>query len=367
MCVACSQLLQSWLVLPHTLPSSYVRFLNTQAGKKSHVYSALKEWARRDSAAPAPLASLASTALSGQPISSPCDFIHPGMSCSRHTLKMVPTGFRRALSVYIPTYVIPALLVHRKNLLSSPVDISLKVVKGISRSSLFLAVAVALAWRGACVVHRGRPHVPAHLMSSTTMYGLTVWVAGLATLLEKKSRRSELAMYCLSRALVSSSLAMMESGVLPRWLTKGRGDVLVFAAGLAAIAHCYSDGDGCHRDVFRSKYLSVIDFVFGNTGFSKGSIRHVPSSHEMLTLLLRSRRADPAMRSLPRTHSDTSLSSRRGSVDVGAGSRADCHMDAAGSAPLASPLAQARGPAGALSATKSRSHTAIVEDGDIPL
>jgi hypothetical protein len=40
----------------------------------------------------------------------------------------------------------------------------------------------------------------------------------------------------------------------------------MFAAATAAIMHCYSDDRGCHRDVFRSKYLNVLDFVFGNTG-----------------------------------------------------------------------------------------------------
>ncbi len=47
-----------------------------------------------------------------------------------------------------------------------------------------------------------------------------------------------------------------------------RIDVLMFSAAAAAIMHCYSDGQGRHRDVFRSKYLNVLDFVFGNTGMS---------------------------------------------------------------------------------------------------
>ena len=58
------------------------------------------------------------------------------------------------------------------------------------------------------------------------------------------------------------------------WCDKGctcrdvpkRIDVLMFSAAAAAIMHCYSDGHGRHRDVFRSKYLNILDFVFGNTG-----------------------------------------------------------------------------------------------------
>lgn len=35
-----------------------------------------------------------------------------------------------------------------------------------------------------------------------------------------------------------------------RWLPP-RSDVLLFAAGVGAILHCYSDSNGVHRDVFR--------------------------------------------------------------------------------------------------------------------
>lgn len=54
---------------------------------------------------------------------------------------------------------------------------------------------------------------------------------------------------------------MVRRNALPR-----RTDVLLFAAATAAICHCYSDSNGRHRDVFRSKYLNVLDFILGNTG-----------------------------------------------------------------------------------------------------
>ena len=57
----------------------------------------------------------------------------------------------------------------------------------------------------------------------------------------------------------------MQNGLIRRHVP-ARLDVAMFAAATAAIMHCYSDDRGCHRDVFRSKYLNVLDFVFGNTG-----------------------------------------------------------------------------------------------------
>lgn len=63
--------------------------------------------------------------------------------------------------------------------------------------------------------------------------------------------------------------------MVPTSLIPARLDVLLFSVGCAAITHCYSDSHGQHRDVFRSKYLSVLDAVFGNTG----GYHHPPDLH----------------------------------------------------------------------------------------
>ena len=76
----------------------------------------------------------------------------------------------------------------------------------------------------------------------------------------------ELALYVMSRALESFALCALKFGWLsPRWLPP-RPDVLMFSLATAAILHCYSGVNGVHRDVFRSKYLNVLDFILGNTG-----------------------------------------------------------------------------------------------------
>ena len=59
----------------------------------------------------------------------------------------------RALPVYLPVYLFPALLVHRKRLLDPKLapDIARRAALGAMRSSLFLSLYCTLAWRGACV------------------------------------------------------------------------------------------------------------------------------------------------------------------------------------------------------------------------
>ena len=87
----------------------------------------------------------------------------------------------------------------------------------------------------------------------------------------------ELALYCASRALESWAQCLVEWGyVTPRSLPP-RLDVIIFSCAVAAIMHCYSDDYGRHRDVFRSKYLNVLDFVFGNKGANRGLLFYTPT------------------------------------------------------------------------------------------
>ena len=55
--------------------------------------------------------------------------------------------------MYIPVYLVPALLVHRKALMNhkKAPDIARRVAMGAARSSLFLALYCTLCWRGACI------------------------------------------------------------------------------------------------------------------------------------------------------------------------------------------------------------------------
>jgi hypothetical protein len=70
----------------------------------------------------------------------------------------------------------------------------------------------------------------------------------------------------------------------PRWLRAARTDILTFAVASAAIMHCYSGSYGQNRDIFRSKYLNVLDFVFGGEGLDIGRISHSASNRQLLWL-----------------------------------------------------------------------------------
>lgn len=61
------------------------------------------------------------------------------------------------------------------------------------RSSLFLSTFISMAFGGACLGHNLTGRSTGLVVAGST------WIGGLATLLEKKSRRMELALYVLSR------------------------------------------------------------------------------------------------------------------------------------------------------------------------
>ncbi|XP_047259943.1 uncharacterized protein LOC124885392 [Capsicum annuum] len=91
------------------------------------------------------------------------------------------------------------------------------------------------------------------------MVALGTFPTGLALAIEKKSRRIEISLYCLARALESFVTCMADVGYLPMSKKLERADVLIFSVATAVIMHCYA----MERDVFKSKYLNVLDWVFG--------------------------------------------------------------------------------------------------------
>ncbi|GAB4819141.1 hypothetical protein N2152v2_006187 [Parachlorella kessleri] len=280
MCLSAAQIVYSWIVLPQTFPPSYSRFLNKHGGREPYAYEGLRELLQfsRRGRGPFQLRSLAGTPFEDYSGTTPCHFLHPGQPCRTQGLHFLPHAYLRALPVYVPVYIFPALLVHGRALVrpSTAATLWAKLGTGVLRSSLFLSGYCTLAWVGACVGF--------NLTGRTTPWVIctSASIAGLAVLVEKKSRRMELAMYCLSRVVEAFGLCLVEWGYVRRAAMPRRLDVAIFSLATACICHCYSDHFGQRRKVFRSKYLAVFDAILGNTGFADASIRHVPSNNQLI-------------------------------------------------------------------------------------
>ncbi|XP_010269273.1 PREDICTED: uncharacterized protein LOC104605990 [Nelumbo nucifera] len=258
MCLSSSQILSAYILKQDSLPSSYRSFLNKHGGKDSVILQGVKEIA----------SNIPFTNLKGiekyyrsqgvnikldPKMKVPCLIVHGNQSCAAHVISFLVQAYGRALPVYLPVYFIPALIVHRQGLLKSPYTILGKGLLGTARSSLFLSVYCTSAWMWTCLLFRifKRCNIPMVVMGT--------FPPGLALRIEKKSRRIEISLYCFARAIESFFTCMADAGLLPPATKLKRADVVIFSLSTAIIMHCYAQ----EREVFRSKYLNVLDWVFG--------------------------------------------------------------------------------------------------------
>ncbi|KAJ4839387.1 hypothetical protein Tsubulata_045876, partial [Turnera subulata] len=294
MCLASSQILYVRVSLPgecqsnssayilkqDSLPRSYKSFLNKHGGKDLSILQGVK-----DIASGMPFTDLKSiekhyNSLGVKVKLDPdmkilCSIIHGNQSCGVHGLSFFFQAYKRALPVYLPVYLVPALIVHRQGLKKSqflflcfcspsltprdflnlcrPFSILGKGLLGTARSSLFLSVYCSSAWTWTCVLFRifRRCTIP--------MVAIATFPTGLALAIEKKSRRIEISLYCLARAIESFFTCAIDAGYFSQFKNLKRADVVVFSLSTAVIMHCYAQ----EREVFRSKYLNVLDWVFG--------------------------------------------------------------------------------------------------------
>ena len=219
--------------------------------------------------------------------------VHPETSHGgAHFVTFFTQSLVRSFGVNAPLYLVSTLVVHRHAVMDKkrgPAILKRSVV-GVARSSAFLSAYCALAWAG--------PDIAQTLLGDVRWWTIVLGVplAGLATFLEKPSRRQELGVYCASRAL--EAVAVLVAGANAKriasdesrknartkasfFLVKrlARFDVATFALASAAVMRCYAN----ERDVFRSKYLNVLDYVFGNQGHGRQRVRHVGSAYQLMT------------------------------------------------------------------------------------
>ncbi|KAL0796385.1 hypothetical protein Bca101_067762 [Brassica carinata] len=258
MCLSSSQILSAYILKQESLPSSYKSFLNKHGGKDLSILRGIK-----DLASAKPFTNLRAIEKYYKSVGVdikldpsmkiPCSMIHGGESCTKHGLTFFLQAYRRALPVYVPVYLIPALIVHRQDLLRKQYSILGKGLLGTARSSLFLSTYCTSAWAWTCLLFRTLDTCNIPLVAIAT------FPTGLALAIEKKSRRIEISLYCLARAIESFFTSITEAGYIRPPKILRRADVVVFSVSTAIIMHCYAQ----EREVFRSKYLNVLDWVFG--------------------------------------------------------------------------------------------------------
>jgi len=171
MCLSASQLLSSWIFAPPTqLNKSFRSFLNWQGGQ---LVDDINFYQRFEPPG----------------LNNACFLIHPDSSCGFYSIHFFLSGLYRALRLYLPLYGLLFITSQKKSIYH--------LLENLVRSCFFLSAYCTLGWASACVYYKIKPEI------SRKSLAMHTWISGLAVLLERPGRRSELAIYCLTYAMDS--------------------------------------------------------------------------------------------------------------------------------------------------------------------
>jgi len=168
MCVAASQLLSQWWLNPRTHSPSYRSFLVTQSGRTSEELAQLHQ-------------------LVPIPVHTTCEINHPEQSHLTFLIRQFIPGLKTAIPLYLPVHLFGQLTAKKKSLAV--------FLENVIRSSVFLALYGVVMYSGHCFLSSITPG-----FSRSQMMIASFW-CGLTTLIERESRRAELAHYCTAQAI----------------------------------------------------------------------------------------------------------------------------------------------------------------------
>lgn len=274
MCLSSSQISYAFLFCPSSLPNSYFRFLlkasmcdaDLVRGHSNHLKGHTSpEMVRFCDNHQFPL--LSDYRQSATKVL--CQYSHPHMSCNMWALTAIPKSILQlGIPLYAPLRMIAILLTQRKKLLSNPVRTIHGNCRSVLNSSLFLALYISWILRSTCFGVRSGSRGGA--LIAVMSFG-----SGLATLLEPKSRRMDLALYCSMYALRSFILTQNKMGRLPyprHWFS-----LLVYLVSMSFLFFEFEE----EPRLVNNRVRTTFDFLLGDkaSSLSKQEEKHRQPSH----------------------------------------------------------------------------------------
>jgi len=161
----------------------------------------------------------------------PCSLLHPQQPyCSLQFVDVFLSCFKKILPLYATLTCLPLIGMDIGKFLKAPLSKLWVFALSTIRSTTFLSSFVAIYMSTICL----------HRKMVNTDHRFIYWLAGLlastSILIEKKSRRFELALYALPRGLDSLYTLLCDR----KWLASlPYGDVLLFCLSMASIMYYY--------------------------------------------------------------------------------------------------------------------------------
>ncbi|GKV45506.1 hypothetical protein SLEP1_g52578 [Rubroshorea leprosula] len=216
--LSCAQIMYAFVMRPETLPKSYHDFIQKTGPVAAPVYKAVRESCRGGPVDIVSLSAYLSTKRKSEilkleefPSIIPCSVIHPDTdSCLAHNAYAASATFRKTFPLYFSLTFVPFVILHLQKFMDSPARTCWNAVKGAVRSTAFLSAFVGIFQAVICM----------HRKVASKDHKLVYWIAGgisaLSVLLEKKSRRAELALYVLPRAGDSLWSILVNRHLIPK-------------------------------------------------------------------------------------------------------------------------------------------------------
>lgn len=258
--VSSAQIMYAYVMRPDTLPTDYHRFI-VKSGPIPSV--ALEATRRANRGLPQDLPRLfeyafkrggdaAVAALRSSGVNPPrCTLLHPHTNrCTIAVATATADTFRKTLPLYLSLNLVPTVVLKFNKFLRFPCQLLVRALANGVRSTCFLSSFVGLYQATVCV------HKAAFLWDHKVVYWAAGVVASLAILIEQKSRRSELALYALPRAVDSVFLTMLDHHLL---LRVPHGELLLFCCSLGLCMYFYEHEREVMSPVLRSALSRFLD------------------------------------------------------------------------------------------------------------
>jgi hypothetical protein len=271
MSLASAMMIYEWMFFPGALDKAYVHFLQRQVQFDSTVVKAVAAMQR---GLPLDVDAINKTRATFRPPPPPISdaliydklptgaakgafLFHPTTSFVSFAVTYFLRGLRVALPVYVPVYLVPLVVFSHRRLMAKPVDTLMSTAQGIATSTLFLATYCTLGITSISLFRTLGLRYDVVGNAAEIGLALSGALAGLSTVIEKKHRRIELALYVLQRALDGvhkiASEKFGEHVASPVF-----GDSALFAALVAMVAHSHLR----HADLVRPAYRSFLTRFF---------------------------------------------------------------------------------------------------------
>jgi Tim17/Tim22/Tim23/Pmp24 family len=253
-CLSSCQVMWAWGLEPYALPSGYHKWISARGGLDDRVVRGVRHITRFKQ--PDVESWCAENNIPHwnppNPTLMPCSVLHPlePHSCTLHAIKRWFIGFKTSIPVYTTVHGLPLIIFRLKQLMAEPLTCTLRTAKAICYSTSFITSFQTIYWITFCSVRKlaNRDTTWAHFSAG--------FMAGLSLLWEKESRRGELALFTIPRA-IDSAWKILKRYKMVRDVKHAETFIFAISAAFVMMFHQH------RSDVIKPTYKGLLARFFG--------------------------------------------------------------------------------------------------------